>query len=164
MSYPLLPWDSSSAQPQPPLSSQAQSIVVIDAAASDHHYLLASSIKGLKAHILSAQEDGIAQLQALLYQYQRLTRLHLICQGAPGQMRLGTTLLSEVNLWVYADAIRQWRDCLADDAEVLIYGCNLAANRTGVAFVSWLRLLTGACISVQEQGDDQPDSCRMITA
>ncbi|WP_299488852.1 DUF4347 domain-containing protein [Acaryochloris sp. IP29b_bin.137] len=148
MSDPLPALNLSTAQSQASASQSFPSIVVIDAAVKSYQNLLAGPLKELEVHILSTQEDGIAQLQTLMRQYQRLSRLHLICQGAPGQMRLGTTLLSEVNLWAYADAIRQWRDCLADDAEVLIYGCDLAANRAGKAFVSWLRLLAGACIRV----------------
>lgn len=148
MSYPLPILNSSATQSQASPSPSAQSIVVVDPAVTNYQYLLASPLMGLEVHILSTHEDGITQLQALLRQYQQLSRLHLICQGAPGQIRLGTTVLSEVNLWAYADTIRQWRDCLADDAEVLIYGCDLAANRAGKAFVSWLRLLADACIRV----------------
>lgn len=126
----------------------AQSIVVVDAAANNYQYLLTNRLLGIDVHILDGQQDGITQLQTLLQQSQTLSSLHLICQGAPGQLQLGSTLLCEMNLWVYADDIRQWRSSLSDNAEILIYGCDLAANRVGQAFISWLKFLTGAYVHV----------------
>lgn len=126
---------------------RAQSLVVIDAAVNNYQYLLTNRLLGIDVYILDGQQDGIAQLQTL-FKSQHLSSLHLICQGAPGQLQLGTTLLSEINLWVYADAIRQWRSSLSDNAEIFIYGCDLAANRVGQAFISWLKLLTGAYVHV----------------
>ncbi len=126
---------------------RAQSLVVVDAAVNNYQYLLTNRLLGIDVHILDGQQDGIAQLQTL-FQAKYLSSLHLICQGAPGQLQLGTTLLSEINLWVYADAIRQWRSSLSDNAEIFIYGCDLAANRVGQAFISWLKLLTGAYVHV----------------
>lgn len=127
---------------------QSRSIVMVDAAVKHYQHLLPKHLLGRDIHILKAEEDGIAQLQSLFPLYPNLSSLHLVCQGAPGQMRIGTTLLSEVNLWAYADELRQWRDSLNDNAEILIYGCNLATNRVGKAFVSWLKFLTGAGIRV----------------
>lgn len=121
-------------------------LVVVDAAMSNHQYLLASPLLGKEVHVLNIQTDGIAQIKTLLSQFQELSCIHLICKGGPGQLELGSTHLSEDNLWMYADEIRQWRDYLTESAEILIYGCELAANRVGLAFVSWLGLLTGAMV------------------
>lgn len=134
--------------PQIESSKSPQSLVVVDAAVNNYQYLLASPLMGMDVHILTGQEDGMTQLQALLPQYRCLSRLHLICKGAPGLIQLGTTLLSEANLWAYADDLRQWRHCLSGDAEIFIYGCDLASTRVGQAFVSWLGLLTSAGIRV----------------
>lgn len=124
-----------------------QSLVVVDAIVNQYQSLLTHRLLGIDVHILDGQQDGIAQLHTLL-QSRHLSSLHLICQGAPGQLQLGNTLLSEMNLWVYADSIRQWRSSLSDNAEILIYGCDLAANRVGQAFISWLKLLTRANVHV----------------
>lgn len=130
------------------LCQYPQSLVVIDVAVTNYQSLLPHRLSGMDVYFLDSQQDGIAQLQLLLQQSQLLSSLHLICQGAPGQLQLGTTLLSETNLWVYADDLRHWRRCLSDNAEILIYGCDLAANRVGQAFISWLKFLTGVDVHV----------------
>ena len=129
-------------------SLDIKGIAVVDAAAKQYQYLRANPPHSMEIHILNEQEDGITQIQSLLHQYQCLSMLFLFCQGAPGRINLGTTLLSEANLWAYADAIRQWRNYLTQDAEIIIHGCDLATNRTGKAFVSWLEFLTRACVQV----------------
>ena len=149
MSHPLPPLSLTDTQSPTPSPQNASAIVVVDAAVQNYQSFLASSLMNLQVYRLNAQEDGIAQLQALLSRYQHLSSIHLICQGAPGQMQLGTTRVCEANLWAYADDFRKWRGWLTDNAKISIYGCDLAANRVGKAFVSWLGLLTGACVRAQ---------------
>lgn len=138
---------SSPPLPRIDLSSSTQNIVIIDGAVKNYQYLLASPLLGMEVHILSDQTDGIAQTKALLSQGPQFSSLHLICNGGPGQLQMGTTDLNEDNLWAYADGFRQWRPYLAANAEVYIYGCELAVSRAGQALVSWLGLLTGAKVT-----------------
>lgn len=139
---------STDPTPQVNSSQRVPCLVVVDAAIENYQYLLASPFLGKEIHILDIQTDGIAQLKTLLSQFQGLSCIHLICKGGPGRIELGTTHLSENNLWEYADEIRQWREYLSESAEILISGCELAASRVGQAFVSWLCLLTGAAVRV----------------
>ena len=147
-SVPTLNPVSSRRHQQAESPLKANSIVIVDAAVNQHQSLFKHLLGSMEVHILNEQEDGITQIKSLLQQYQSLSKLHLVCTGAPGQIELGTTLLSEINLWAYADAIRQWRNYLTYDAEILIHGCDLATNRMGQAFVSWLGLLTRSCVKV----------------
>lgn len=138
--------------PIPTVSSRqsfdTSSIVIIDAAVDQYRYLLTSPLDGMEVHILNEQEDGVAQILSLLQQHQQLSRLFLFCKGASSQIVLGKTCLSETNLWMHADAIREWRNYFAQDAEILIHGCDLNTNRVGQAFASWLGLLARVCIQV----------------
>lgn len=134
--------------PQVNSSPSAPCLVVIDAAIDNYQSLLTNNRLGNEVYIHDIETDGIAQLKTLLSQFQELSCIHLICKGGPGHLELGTTHLSENNLWEYADEICQWRGYLSESAEILISGCELAASRIGQAFVSWLCLLTGAAVRV----------------
>lgn len=129
-------------------SLDTSSIVVIDAAVNQYRYLLKSPLDGMEVHVLNEQEDGIAQIVSLLQQHQKLSRLFLFCKGASSQIRLGKTNLNETNLWMYADAIREWSNYFTQDAEILIHGCDLDMNPIGQALISWLGLLAKACIQM----------------
>lgn len=129
-------------------SISTKSMVIVDASANQYHFLLAGSLDSMEVHVLNEQEDGIVQILSLFQQYHHLSRLFLFCKGAPSRIELGTTILNETNLWIYADAIREWRNYFTQDAEIFIHGCDLATTRLGQAFVSWLGLLTRACVIV----------------
>lgn len=135
--------------PQVNSSPSPPCLVVVDAAIDNYQYLLASPLLDKEVHFLNIETDGIAQIKILLSQFQRLSRIHLICQGGPGHLELGTTCLSENNLWQYTDEIRQWREYLTESMEILISGCELTADRVGQAFVSWLGLLAGATVRAE---------------
>lgn len=122
----------------------AKTIVIVDAAIQNYQYLLASPLSGLEVSLLTDQADGLAQIKALLRPSQAWSAIHLICNGEPGQLQIGSTCLREDNLWAYADEFRQWRSYLTHTTEIMIYGCQLTTNRAGQALVSWLNLLTGA--------------------
>lgn len=150
MSYPMPTLDllPSRDRQQTGSSISTKSIVIVDASANQYHYLFASSLDSMEVHILNEQEDGIVQILSLLQQYHHLSRLLLFCKGAPSRIELGTTILNEANLWIYADTIREWRNYFTHDAEIVIYACDLATTRMGQAFISWLGLLTRACVKV----------------
>lgn len=128
-------------------SLTASTLVIVDAAVQNYQYLLASPLLGMEVCVLNEQTDGITQIKSLLSQSQDWASLHLICSGAPGQLKVGSTCLSEDNLWAYADTFRQWRSYLTHTTEIMIYGGELASGRAGKALVSWLSLLTGAKVT-----------------
>lgn len=136
----------------PPLNSltrvdrslTASTRVIVDAAVQNYQYLLASPLLGMEVYVLNDQTDGIAQIKSMLSQSPDWASLHLICNGGAGRLKVGSTCLSEDNLWAYADQLRQWRSYLKNTTEIMIYGSELTTSRAGQALVSWLGLLTGA--------------------
>lgn len=143
-----------SAQPlpqnSPPTGDRSlttSTLVIVDAAVQNYPYLLASPLLGMEVCVLNAQTDGIAQMKSRLSQSPGWTTLHLICHSAPGQLKVGSTCLSEDNLWAYADQFRQWRSYLTQTTEMIIYSSELTTSRAGLALVSWLSLLTGAKVT-----------------
>ena len=51
------------------------------------------------------------------------------------------------NLAAYAGQIATWRDALADDGDLLLYGCDLAGGEDGRTLLEGLRALTGADVA-----------------
>ncbi|WP_261891152.1 DUF4347 domain-containing protein [Acaryochloris marina] len=103
----------------------ASTLVMVDAAVQNYPYLLASPLLGMEVCVLNAQTDGIAQMKSLLSQSQAWTNLYLICHSTPGRLKVGSTCLSEDNLWAYADQFRQWRSYLTQTTEMIIYSSKL---------------------------------------
>lgn len=76
-----------------------------------------------------------------------LGRLHVISHGQSNQLVLGGTVLTSRNVGRNADWLRQLGSFLAEDGDILLYGCNLAADAAGQRLVRRLADLTGADVA-----------------
>ena len=81
--------------------------------------------------VLDSQLDGLAQITSVLRERQNLDAVHLLTHGTAGELKLGKTWLTSDTLEGYASIIRGWSDAFKDDADILIYGCDLAASEDG---------------------------------
>ena len=52
----------------------------------------------------------------------------IVSHDAPGSLPLGNGSLSLDNLEAYSEQLQQWRSALTVDADILIYGCNVASG------------------------------------
>lgn len=103
-----------------PLSSHP--LVVIDPHVDAPQALMAGVRSGATGLLLDPSRDGIAQItQALVT--GRYTSLHLVAHGSPGVLQLGLGELSLATLPAYRQQLLEW-----GVAEILLYGCNVAAE------------------------------------
>jgi hypothetical protein len=105
---------------------------------------------GLQADIkvlLDPTRDGIIQISEILENYRDLTSIDIISHANVGGLQLGSTFLSTNSLNHYANSLQQWGASLTSDADILLYGCNVADGELGQAFVQNLSILTGADIA-----------------
>jgi len=77
--------------------------------------------------------------------------VHIISHGESGSLQLGKTSLNSDNLETYRDCLKRWFsssvNSLKNRFEILLYGCNVAADEKGEAFVQQLSKLTGASVA-----------------
>ncbi len=100
--------------------------------------------------VLDPAQDGIAQVSAALAGRTGLDALHIVSHGDAGTIRLGETTLDFDSLLKSAKSIKGWGSALSGDADILIYGCDVASNADGRAFVDALARLTGADVAASE--------------
>ncbi|MDO9140335.1 MAG: DUF4347 domain-containing protein, partial [Methylobacter sp.] len=94
-------------------------------------------------HLLNAQQDGLQQIAAALENRTDITALHLITHGAPGQLFLGHSAVDREMLRNARTEMEAISNAIAEDGELLIYGCEVAAGREGRLFVDALTDMTG---------------------
>ncbi len=89
----------------------------------------------------------MAQLSEKLQGRNDLKALHILSHGQPGALQLGSTWICKESLAAHADTLAQLGSALAESADMLIYGCNVAAGEEGPAFVAALAQATGANVA-----------------
>ena len=119
-------------------------IAIFDTSIEDYPHLIAGLHPYITPYILPSDEDGIRKLTQIFQQHRQPLTVHVITHGSPGQLRLGNTDLSLATLHRYSEELKTW---FPAHAELLLYGCNVAAGDAGDEFLAQLHQLTGASIA-----------------
>ncbi|MEG4861679.1 DUF4347 domain-containing protein [Microcoleus sp. K1-B6] len=133
------------------MSNQLSSIVILDPAVPDSNYIAQGLKPDTEIYILENQPDAVEQITTFLAQHQGIEALHIITHGSPGKIYLGTTELNSSNIENYSQQLQQWRNALSANASIILYGCNVAAGKSGHQFLTQLHQLTGANIAANSQ-------------
>ncbi|MBU4319151.1 MAG: DUF4347 domain-containing protein, partial [Proteobacteria bacterium] len=130
-------------------------LILIDATLPDTRTLI-DNIKNTGAadgsvtyaiHQIHPDEDGFSQISDILKENGEVDAIHILSHGSQGRMNLGSTSLGLDNLDQYRESFSSWSASLTEDADILLYGCNIASGDSGFDFVTSLANLTRADVS-----------------
>ncbi|MEG4924463.1 DUF4347 domain-containing protein, partial [Microcoleus sp. F10-D1] len=103
-------------------------LVFIDSNVEDYHSLISGVSPNAEVIILDETLDGIEQITERLAIEQNIEAIHIISHGSPGAVQLGANILKSSNIESFAPQLKQWRKALTNGADILLYGCNVAAD------------------------------------
>ncbi len=127
--------------------SNTQEILFIAPDVPDYLNLIDGADPNIEIITLDLTQDGIFQISQVLAQRQGLDAVHIVTHGSDDSLQLGSATLSSGTLSNYSSDIAGWGDALTGDADILFYGCNLAAASEGVALVQGISNITGADVA-----------------
>jgi uncharacterized repeat protein (TIGR01451 family) len=122
-------------------------LVLIDSRVDSYHSLVSGVQPNAEVLILDPDLDGIEQIGKVLADRQSIRSLHIVSHGRSGEIQLGTACLNEQTIERYASQLMRWANALTKQAEILLYGCEVAAGELGKRFVQQLSTLTGAAVA-----------------
>lgn len=128
-------------------SHQFPILVLVDPAVQDYQSLINSVHSEAEVVVLDPTQDGVQQITDVLADRHNIEALHILSHGESGKLYLGSGQLSLETLSRYTDQIRAWSKSLAANAELLLYGCFVAAEQRGRSFIQQLGQLTGRSIA-----------------
>lgn len=130
-------------------SLNSTSITFIDSGISDYETLIAG-MEDTQIHILDSSQDAITQITNTLTGSTGIESLHILSHGNSGILDFAGNDLTDANLNSYSNQIESWGEALATDADILFYGCNLAATDIGKQFVNQIGNLTQADVAASD--------------
>lgn len=128
-------------------ANYSKTLLIVDPSVHDYRSLTDHLTVEADVLVLEAGRDGVEQITEALASRRSIQSLHLLSHGSPGTLYLGAAQLSMATLTQYADQLRQWVSAFTERAEVLLYGCEVAAGTIGQLFIQKLSHLTGASIA-----------------
>ncbi len=130
--------------------SLSRNLVFIDSQVYDFQTLVSGIYEGIDTVIIPENQDGIKFITATLENYtnspKKLDAIHIFSHGSPGSLSLGNILVNIDTLKLYESQFQKWQAALKQTADILLYGCNIAAGM-GEFFVNQLQELTKANIA-----------------
>ena len=134
-------------------TTQRTEIAFIDAGLPDADALAADLLgqqaagRRIEVVTLDASADGLALISQTLAGRSDIGAVHVLSHGSDGHLQLGRTALDAHTLMQRAGEIAGWSQALSPDADLLLYGCDVAQGATGRQLVQDLAALTGADVA-----------------
>jgi hypothetical protein len=128
-------------------SGSSRSIAFVDAGLSDVQTLTAGLQADTTVYLLDSAGDELSQITAVLAGYRDLASVTILSHGSSGGLQLGSSWLDSNSLMGQAGQVRSWAGALGQGADLLLYGCDVAADAIGQGFVQQLAALTGADVA-----------------
>ncbi|ERT04640.1 hemolysin-type calcium-binding repeat family protein [Lyngbya aestuarii BL J] len=121
-------------------------LLFIDSAVQQPEYLTQDltpeSHPNLHSFIISPQANFIAEVTQILTKYSQVNAIHFVFHGEDHTLQLGQINLTPKTLETYAPLLKQWHKFLTADADILLYGCNVAKTPKGQELVHQFSQLT----------------------
>ena len=141
---------------EPSANRIRREIVVVDASVEDADALIEDlreqSDEGrlLEIYKIDASVDGIDFITRLLNGQTDVDALHVISHGEAGAFRLGEVWIDDHSISGYAGQIASWGGALTQQADILLYGCDVAGNASGRDLVDSMAALSGADVAASD--------------
>lgn len=131
-----------------PLAEGANQVVFIDAGVEDPADLIAAVPSGAEVHFLSADQDGVVQIAALLEGRSGLDAIHILSHGQAGSLTLGSVVLDSSSIGsTHVEALESIGAALSDAGDILVYGCDFGAD---ASLLEALSAATGADVAASD--------------
>jgi hypothetical protein len=134
-------------------ATQRAEIAFIDAGLPDADALAADLLmqqaagRRIEVVTIDSSADGLALMSQTLAGRSDIGAVHVLSHGSDGHLQLGRTVLDAQTLMQRAAEIAGWSEALTADADLLLYGCDVAQGAAGRQLVHDLAALTGADVA-----------------
>ena len=121
-------------------------LVIVDSRVPDYQSLINQLPADATVRVVGADESGLDVVGAELAKGE-FEAVHILSHGTPGSFALGTDTLNNDSLASHSAALSAWAAQLTAEADILLYGCDIAQGEQSQAFINEVARLTSADIA-----------------
>ena len=133
--------------PPPVAPASSEILLVVDARVADYASLVAQLPPNVALLVIDPAQSGIAAVDNALAELSQVQSVQIISHGETGSFSLGSDRVDAQLLRSRGAQIAAWGAHLSAEADILLYGCDIAHGETGGKFIAQLAALTGADIA-----------------
>ena len=132
-------------------AADVREIVFVDAGVENSQAIaeIAEQISSDLLEVISidSNSDGLHQIATALAGRSNISALHVVSHGRASELQLGNVTLDRAGLESRSTLLTEIGRSLADDADILLYGCDLASTHEGETFVETFARMTDADVA-----------------
>ena len=99
---------------------------------------------------INDDSSGIEQISEALSSGAKYDAVHIVSHGSEASLQLGSLELNRDNIGDHTTELSGWASALTVDADILLYGCDVAGSVDGEFFVDQLSSITGADVAASD--------------
>ncbi|MFO1318467.1 MAG: Ig-like domain-containing protein [Burkholderiales bacterium] len=128
-------------------ASDRRDLIVIDSRVAGAQEAARRAPPGVQVLILDAEADALSTIAGAAGAQPGWSAIHLIAHGEPGHLLLGRAGLDTDSVRRSSTDLAALGATLRADGDILIYGCDVAADAIGARLIATLADLTGADVA-----------------
>ncbi len=118
-------------------------VAFVDTSVKDYETLA----KGIGDNVEIYLVGSLDEMQTILQHETKIDALHVLSHGSTGEITVGNDVLNESTLSHYDTLMQSIKGAMSENGDVLLYGCNVASNGEGQAFINAFAVSTDADIA-----------------
>lgn len=138
--------------------SDRQELIVIDKSIDDYQSLVnniqtsESETVAFEIALIETNENGIEAIDHYLSANATTSydAIHILSHGDVGQFQLGNLNINNQQLSGYQDSLESWSTNLTENADILLYACNLTVDEQGEQLIQQIASLTNADVAASD--------------
>jgi|GEM_PF-1111909 len=131
--------------------SSKKSVVVFDKSINDLVFIDANIDDKFDKIFCDADDNAFLLLNRILTEARGLDSLHIFSHGAPGALLLGNGRIDAERLLQCSELIKTWQPAFAENAQIVLYGCEVGQGELGREFVNLLARLLNVDVVASTQ-------------
>ena len=122
-------------------------IAFVDSGIEQSEQLIELVRRGVEIVLVDSSSDVLSQMDEVIQSRGSISAVHIVSHGEAGRIQIGDQAIDSESLRDHEELLRSWRSSLSADADILLYGCDVAVGETGMQFLRSWSAMTGADVA-----------------
>jgi VCBS repeat-containing protein len=124
-----------------------ETLVFVDPRVSNFQDIARALPQGATVIALTTTTGGLEQISSYLEGRANVAGIQIFSHGTAAHLQIGADVLDNANLASHSAALQQIGRALSGNGDILLYGCDVAAENDGRQFVEALAQFTGGDVA-----------------
>lgn len=118
-------------------------VAFVDITVKDYQTLVDAVGQGIETYLVSSLDE----IKSILDNETNIDAIHILSHGNTGEISVGNDILNQNTLSSFDDVLQSMKASLNEDGDILLYGCNVANDGTGLEFINSFANITQADVA-----------------